>query len=181
MLMSGFIRGVGILLLVCIPWVHAAETRDPQRYFFDESFGDLTEELENVRDQGKRGILIMFEMDECPFCHRMKATVLNQPDVQDYFKSHFLILPIDVEGDVEIVDFQGRQTAMKDFAFEQFRVRATPVFAFFDPDGNMLTRYTGATRDKDEFLLLGRYVVENIYLEEPFARYKRRMKQQAQP
>lgn len=179
--MSSKMRWFGILLLLWMPWTQAAETRDPQRYFFDESFGDLSEELENVRDSGKRGILIMFEMDECPFCHRMKATVLNQPDVQDFFKAHFLILSIDVEGDIEMVDFQGRHTAMKDFALEQFRVRATPVFAFFDPEGNLLTRYTGATSDKQEFLLLGRYVVDQIYLEEPFARYKRRMKRSAQP
>jgi len=149
--------------------------RDPYQYFFDESFWDLTEELETARDQGKQGILIMFEMDECPFCHRMKATVLNQPDVQAYFKEHFLILPIDIEGDLEMVNFKGEPTVMKDFAFQEYRVRATPVFAFYDLDGNYIkrARYTGATRDKDEFLLLGKYVVEKVYEEQSFARYKR--------
>lgn len=159
----------------------AAKPRDPEQYFFDESFWDMTEELQNVRDQGKQGILVMFEMDECPFCHRMKQTVLNQPDVQAFFKQHFIILPVDIEGDVEMVDFKGRSTTMKDFAFKQYRVRATPVFAFFDADGRYIkrARYTGATRDKDEFMLLGRYVVEKDYLKEPFARYKRRMKKRA--
>jgi len=170
------------LVLGILPLAQA-ETRDPQQYFFDESFWDLTEELENLRDQGKQGILIMFEMDGCPFCHRMKATVLNQPEVQEYFREHFLILPIDIEGDIEMVDFNGRTTTMKDFAFRQYRVRATPVFAFYDADGKYIkrARYTGATRDKQEFLLLGQYVVEQAYLKEPFARYKRRIKQQAKP
>ena len=72
----------------------------------------------------------MFEMDECPFCHRMKTTILNQPEVQAYFREHFLIFPVDIEGDVEITDFSGATTTMKDFAFKQYRVRATPVFAF---------------------------------------------------
>ena len=117
----------------------------------------------------------MFEMDECPFCHRMKATVLNQPDVQDYFREHFLIFPVDIEGDVEVVDFKGNTTTMKDFAFKQYRVRATPVFAFYDLDGKYIkrARFTGATRDKDEFLLLGRYVVEGAYKKQSFTRYKR--------
>lgn len=149
--------------------------RDPGEYFFNESFGDFSEELENARESGKQGILLMFEMDECPFCHRMKTTILNQPDVQDYYREHFMIFPVDIEGDVEIVDFEGNTTTMKDFAFKQYRVRATPVFAFFDLDGRYIkrARYTGATTDKDEFLLLGRYVVEGAYRQQSFTRYKR--------
>ena len=84
-------------------------------------------------------------------------------------------LVADVEGDIEVTDFQGRVTTMKEFAFQQYRVRATPVFAFFDLDGSYIkpARFTGATRDKEEFLLLGRYVVEGAYRDQPFARYKR--------
>lgn len=147
--------------------------RDPGQFFFDQTFGDFSEELQNARDQGKQGILLMFEMDECPFCHRMKTNVLNQPAVQDYFKEHFLIFPVDVEGDVEVTDFSGTPAASKDFALKQYRVRATPVFAFFDLDGNMVARYTGATRDSDEFMLLGRYVVEGAYKNLTFPKYKR--------
>ena len=171
--------GALILLLSGVASAAQEVPRDPQQYFFDESFWDLTEELQTARDQGKQGILIMFEMDECPFCHRMKNTVLNQPDVQAYFKEHFLILPIDIEGDIEMVNFRGEPTIMKDFAFEEFRVRATPVFAFFDLDGNKLTKYTGATRDADEFLLLGQYVVEKAYERTSFTRYKREKKKAA--
>jgi len=153
----------------------AAEPRDPGQHFFNDTFGNFAEELATARDSGKKGILIMFEMDECPFCHRMKTTVLNQPEVQAYFREHFLNFPVDIEGDVEITDFQGNVTTMKDFAFKQYRVRATPVFAFFDLDGNYIkpARFTGATRDKEEFMLLGRYVVEGAYAEQPFTRYKR--------
>ena len=155
--------------------VTAEVARDPGQHFFNDTFGDFSEELQTARDSGKKGILIMFEMDECPFCHRMKATVLNQPDVQEYFRENFLIFPVDIEGDVEITDFQGNATTMKDFAFKQYRVRATPVFAFFDLDGKYIkpARFTGATRDKEEFLLLGKYVVEGAYAEQPFARYNR--------
>jgi thioredoxin-related protein len=149
-----------------------AESRDPGQYFFDQTFGDFSEELQNARDQGKQGLLLMFEMDECPFCHRMKNTVLNQPQVQDYFKAHFMIFPVDVEGDIEVTDFQGNPTAQKDFALKQFRVRATPVFAFFDLEGNLVARYTGATRDSDEFMLLGQYVVDGAYRETTFTKYK---------
>jgi thioredoxin-related protein len=150
-----------------------ALARDPGTYFFDQTFGDFPEELSNAREQGKRGILIMFEMDECPFCHRMKTTVLNQPEIQDYFKEHFLVFPVDIEGDVEVTDFSGETLPQKDFALQQFRVRATPVFAFFDLDGRLVARYTGATRDAREFRWLGEYVVDGAYTETSFTRYKR--------
>ena len=153
----------------------AEKPRDPGQHFFNESFWDFSEELENARETGKRGILVMFEMDECPFCHRMKTTILNQPDVQDYFREHFMIFPVDIEGDVEVVDFKGNTTTMKDFAFKQYRVRATPVFAFFDLDGKYIkrARFTGAARNQDEFMLLGKYVVDGAYKKESFTRYKR--------
>lgn len=166
---------LALALLASVSAIAADKPRDPGQHFFNESFWDFTEELENARKAGKQGILVMFEMDECPFCHRMKTTVLNQPDVQDYFREHFLIFPVDIEGDVEVVDFKGKTTTMKDFAFKQYRVRATPVFAFYDLDGEYIkrARFTGATRDKDEFLLLGRYVVEGAYKQQSFTRYKR--------
>lgn len=165
----------GVLVLLSLS--SGAATRDPGTHFFDQSFGDFSEELANAKEQGKTGVLIMFEMDECPFCRRMKATVLNQPEVQDYFREHFLIFPVDIEGDLEIVDFAGRTVPQKDFALRQFRVRATPVFAFFDLDGKLIARYTGATRDVQEFRWLGEYVVGGSYDETSFTRFKRERQQ----
>lgn len=151
------------------------EIRSAETHFFDQTFGDFSEELQTARDAGKSGILLMFEMDECPFCHRMKQTVLNRSDVQDYFKQHFLIFPVDIEGDIEVVDFDGNSTTQKDFAFEQHRVRATPVFGFFDLQGEPIkrARFTGATNGPEEFMLLGRYVVDKVYDEMSFTRFKR--------
>lgn len=158
-----------------------SEVRDPHTFFFNETFGDFAEELATARDEGKQGILIMFQQADCPYCHRMRTTVLNRSDVQDFYREHFLIFDVDIEGDVEITDFDGRPTIEKDFAFKQHRVRATPVFAFFDLTGKRTARYTGATTDIDEFMLLGRYVVDEIYRSMSFNRYKREQQQKAQP
>jgi thioredoxin-related protein len=160
------------LLLLLIGDVTAA-TRDPEEHFFDQSLGNFSDELEVAREEEKKGVLIMFEMDECPFCHRMKSRVLNQVEVQDYFKQHFLIYTVDIEGDIEIADFQGNLMKEKDFAFKQHRVRATPVFGFFDLEGKLITRFTGATNDAQEFLWLGEFVVNDHYKTTNFSRYKR--------
>ncbi len=169
-------RSFALLLLAILPIAFSsahAVGRDPATHFFDESFGNLREELETAREEGKKGLMIFFEMDDCPFCHRMKREVLNRPDVQAYYRKHFRNLSIDIEGDVELVNFKGEQTTEKDFATREHRVRATPVIAFFDLDGKRITRFIGATRDAREFLLLGRYVVEGHYRNGSFTRFKR--------
>ncbi|MFZ5555351.1 MAG: thioredoxin family protein [Pseudomonadota bacterium] len=153
------------------------ETRSAEQ-FFDPKFGDFKSELESARKQGKRGVLIMFELDDCPFCHRMKQTVLNQAEVQEYFRKHFLVFTVDIKGDTAVTDFQGKDTTEKAFAFDH-RVRATPVFGFFDLDGRMAYRFTGATRDVQEFMQLGRFVVDGVHKQPgmSFAKYKQQAAQ----
>jgi thioredoxin-related protein len=160
-----------LLSLAGSSWATGA--RDPYKYFFNETWGNYQEELDNARQQGKDGILIFFEMDECPFCHYMKENVLNRPQVQDYYRKHFLNFSVDIEGDVEITDMHGKQMKQKDFAFREFRVRATPVIAFFDLNGKLIHRYTGKTSGVDEFMLLGKYIVDDVYKNMSFTRYKR--------
>lgn len=150
------------------------EIRDVAQ-FFDETFYDMQDEIETAKSDGKQGLLMMFEMDECPFCHRMKNTVLNRSDIQDYYKENFRIVTVDIEGDVELTNFQGEATTQKDFSLKEFRVRATPVFQFIGLDGEPLKngRLTGATKDSDEFMLFGKYVVDKKNEDVPFSKFKR--------
>ena len=149
-----------------------AEVRDPHAHFFQPKLGDFKGELDAAKQEGKAGILLMFELDDCPYCHRMKATILNQSEVQDWYRQHFLIYAIDAKGDTAMTDFTGKQTTEKAFALDQ-RVRATPVFQFYDLAGKPTARFTGAPQSKEEFLLLGRYVAEGAYKAMPFNVYKR--------
>jgi len=174
---------LGGLLSLLVP-ARAAEPRDPYQYFFEQSLGDMNEELEVAREEGKKGVFVFFELDECPFCHRMKRTVLNQPEVQEFYRKHFHNLAVDIEGDIEVTDFNGKETTLKGFASE-YRVRATPVLAFFDLDGNLLVRYTGATSGVEEFMWLADYYLQGVYKMKDkngrpirFSRYKRMRKKE---
>ncbi len=145
----------------------------PEASFFEETFGDMPDELSIVADENKKALLIMFETDDCPWCMRMKQTVLNRQRVQDYFKEHFRIISLNAEGGAPIVDFDGQDTSETKFALKLLRVRATPVFAFFSADGKLLTKYTGTTKNADDFLLLGEYVVGGHYKQGKFSKYRR--------
>ena len=158
---------------------HADDPRDAYKNFFNQTWGDFHEELANAKAQGKKGIMLFFEMDACPFCHYMKTSVFNQPKVQEYFRKNFLLFPVDIEGDLEIKDFQGKSIKQKDFAFREHRVRATPVIAFFDLDGKKIFHHVGKTTGVDEFMLMGEYIASGAYKDMPFIRYKQ-TKQQVQ-
>jgi len=174
-------RKIAIFGLVCSLFFPAMQgvsataevPRDPTKFFFNTTFGDFSEELQTAKDEGKKGILLFFEMDECPYCHYMKQKVLNQPRVQKYFRDNFLIFPVDIEGDIEITTFKGEVMKEKDFAFKLNRVRATPVFAFYDLSGKRIARHTGKTSSIDEFMLLGQYVADGEYKNTRFSKYKR--------
>jgi len=176
--MNKLIRvGIYLLLMSGIAMAYAIDDpHDPYKHFFNETWGDMPEELVKAKQQGKEGILVFFEMDECPFCHYMKTNVLNQPKVQEYYRQHFINISLDIEGDVEMTNFKGQPMKQKDFAFKEYRVRATPVIAFFDLNGKLVHKHIGKTNGVDEFLLMGDYVVEGAYKEMPFIRYKRSKK-----
>ncbi len=170
---------LSLLLTLMLASVSAALPRDPAKFFFEHTLGDLTEDLQDATDKGKKGVLLFFEQEECPFCHRMKTTILNQVEVQDYYLQRFLVLSIDIESDEEIIDFEGQPTTKKKFFAKIAKNRgATPVFAFFDLHGKLVVRYTGAASGVDEIIWLGEYASEEIYKKMTFSKYKRSKRRQ---
>jgi thioredoxin-related protein len=86
---------------------------------------------------------------------------------------------VDVGGDVEVTNFQGETMRQADFAFRENRVRATPVFQFYDHEGEPIVRFTGATSGVEEFMWLGEFVAEGHHKDTNFNRYKRDRQAQA--
>ncbi len=155
-----------------VPSAPAPAPRESMEHFFHQSFNNLPEEVELAREEGKVGIFVMFNDPDCPWCKKMKATVLNQVAVQEFYRKHFRILHLDTRGDTVMINFQGEEIAEKDFSLKTHRVRATPVFMFFDLEGNVTLKYTGATRSVDEFLWMGEFVVNGDYKNTKFSVYK---------
>jgi thioredoxin-related protein len=160
-----FLAVFALLLLAAIP-ARAAEAAA----FFDQSLGDFKVELDDAIKAGKKGVLIMFEAEDCPYCRKMKTQVLNRDDIQGYYRKHFAIFAVDVLGSVTLTDFAGKSHTEKEFANSQ-RVRGTPTFIFIGPNGKEMARYIGATRDAKEFMELGRYVVEGHWKTMGFGLY----------
>jgi len=154
--------------LVMSSLAHAA----PADAFFDISLGDYAAELKTAQQQGKQGVLLVFEAEGCPYCKRMRAQVLSQPEVQQYFRRHFNIFTVDILGSVAVADFTGKEQTEKAFA-RALKVRGTPSFIFIAASGREMARYVGATRDADEFMALGRFVAEGHWQKTTFEQYRK--------
>jgi len=167
---SKFFRNT--IVTVAILMVSAAlaadpETRNPREFFFTQTFGDLPEEMDLARDDGKLGMLLFYEAEECGYCKRMLSQVFNQRAVQDWYDERFVSIAVDVFGDVELKDFDGITLPSKVFA-DQRRVFATPVVSFIDLNGIEIYRHFGMIRTPEEFLLLGEYIEDKQYYDTEF-------------
>ena len=111
------LRRLALVALVLAPALAAAENygpkRDPMQRFFTPSLGDLKAEAADARAAGKQAVFVMYVRDDCPYCERMKRDVLSLEAVQDYYRSNFAVLAVDLKGAVPIADFAGRSTTEK--------------------------------------------------------------------
>lgn len=149
----------------------SAETRDPYQYFFNPLTGDLKAELIDAKNAGKKAVFLWFEQEGCPGCLHMKNRVLNRPDVQKFYREHFVSFAIDIYSSVPVADFAGRAYTEKTFA-ESLKVKGTPTLLFYDPGGKEVVRILGTVKEANEFLLLGEFVASGAYKSRKFADYK---------
>ncbi|MDI6750945.1 MAG: thioredoxin family protein [Rhodocyclaceae bacterium] len=163
---------MGMLLrffVLCFAWLalaHAAPGED----FFDTTLGDFAAELKTAKAQGKRGILLVLEAEGCPFCKRMREQIMSRPEVREYFHRHFVVFSLDVNGSITVTTPEGKEMTEKAFA-RSLKFKGTPTFVFFAADGREMARYTGATRDAETFLALGRYVAEGHWQRMSFEQF----------
>lgn len=147
--------------------------RDARGYFFTQSFGDLPEELQEAREAGKIGMLLFFEMEGCPSCRYMMRNVLNQAVVQDWYSERFVSIAVDINGAVELRDFDGVTLPSRVFAAHR-RVKTTPVISFIDLNGTEVFRRASVVKTPEEFLMMGEYVAGGHYTDIPWRDYLRK-------
>lgn len=143
--------------------------------FFDPFLGDLRAELQEAKRAGRKGAVLMYHFDECPYCQRMKREVLSRKDVQESFGRDFVRLAIDTRGAQPITGLDARTLPENAFARQQ-KVRGTPTFDFYGADGEHLYRHSGGVFDPAEFILLGRYVASGAHRTLTFFEYKQKQK-----
>ncbi|MHA1597916.1 MAG: thioredoxin family protein [Alphaproteobacteria bacterium] len=121
---------------------------------------DYPNEILEAKAEGKR-LILFFHQAGCPYCDKMRARVHPVPKVFDYFSENFVMIESNIKGNLDIVMPDGTEGNERAFA-KKIRVRATPVFIFYDLQGKPVLRTTGFI-DVDKFYLAGKYVIDEVY------------------
>ena len=96
-----------------------------------ESFLDLREDLQSATKSGKR-LLVIFEQKGCIYCKKFHTEIMSKKYVNDYVRENFVLLQINLWGDREVTDFDGKVLNEKKLA-SRWGVINTPT-AFFMPE-----------------------------------------------
>ncbi len=96
-----------------------------------ESFLDLREDLKEATEAGKR-LMIIFEQKGCIYCKKFHTEILSKKYINDYVRKNFVLLQINLWGDREVTDFDGKVLTEKKLA-GRWGVVNTPT-AFFMPE-----------------------------------------------
>jgi len=93
-----------------------------------DTFKDLQEDLDEANAEGKR-LAIFFEQRGCIYCTKMHESVYPDPELSDYIDENFFVIPLNLHGDLEVVDFDGDTLTEKQIA-RKWGILFTPSVIF---------------------------------------------------
>ncbi|MEM7564979.1 MAG: thioredoxin fold domain-containing protein [Pseudomonadota bacterium] len=115
--------------------------------WFKESFLEFEEDVAEARDSGKR-VMIYFHQDGCPYCARLVEENFQNPEIENFVKSNFDGISLNMWGDREVVSVAGQDFTEKTFA-AALKVQYTPTMIFLDEAGKVALRLNGYYPPKD--------------------------------
>lgn len=132
---------------------------------FERTSADLQKEVRAAGQDGKQ-LAIFLTLADCPNCLEMERTVHTNGALEQAFSRQFRSVRLDISDAAPLIAPSGKSSSAADLA-RSLHALATPSFAFFDQDGQVLYRYTG-TLDVAGLRSLGRYVAKAEYEKRPF-------------
>lgn len=129
--------------------------------WFKQSFLDLTDDLNEARAGGKKGLMIYFSSQGCSYCVRFNELSLGDASLAALVQKHFDTIGLDVFDDAEMVDTGGKPLRVKHFAKKE-RAWFTPTLLFLDSDGKRVLRVVGY-HSPQRFRRILEYVIGEHY------------------
>ena len=119
------------LALLLISPAHAVEVGDDGLHETDwmrDTFKDLREDLAEANEEGKR-LVLFFEQRGCIYCTKMHTEVFPRPEIDSYIRENYFVVQLNLHGDTEVTDFDGKALSEKDAA-RRWNVMFTPTIMF---------------------------------------------------
>jgi len=140
--------------------------------WFKESFLDLRDDLQEAIDSGKQGIALYFGQKNCAYCKALMEINFTKPDIVDYVREHYEIIPLDIWGSRTVTMFDGDELTESELAVME-NTNFTPSLIFFDEKGEVAFKMRGYYKPY-RFRAVMQYIVEDFYKTESFRDYLER-------
>jgi thioredoxin-related protein len=140
--------------------------------WFNLSFLHLKEDLQDAASFGKRGLIVYFGQDFCPYCKALIEGNFSRRDIEQYTRNYFDVMAIDIHGSRPVTDFNGEVLSEKAYAARE-KINFTPSLIFYDIDGNEALRLQGYYPPY-KFRAALEYVADAHYRNESFPEYLER-------
>jgi len=137
--------------------------------WFNLSFLDLNESLEEALNEGKSGLIIYFGRKDCAYCKALLEDNWGDPAIARYTQRHFNVIAIEVRGSRTVTDFSGKKWSEKDYS-TAMRTNFTPTMLFYNKQAQLALKLPGY-RPKYQFRAALEYVADAHYARESFRDY----------
>lgn len=137
--------------------------------WFTLSFLEIANDIEDVKAQNKKGLIIYFEHKFCPYCKAHLENNWGQDDIVKYTQKNFDVIAINVKGQRPVLDIDGKTYTEKTFsAFK--KTNFTPSILFYNTNKQEVLRLRGY-RPPYQFRAALEYVADEHYKKETFKDY----------
>lgn len=110
--------------------------------WFKDSLYDLQGDLQDAREEGKRGIMVFFSMGTCSYCQAIIEKAFQEKDIVSRLRKNYDVIGLDVFSDNEMVDPRGKTHWTKEF-FVAEKAQFTPTMIFYGEGGKIKLRLLG--------------------------------------
>ena len=137
--------------------------------WFKLSFLDLREDIREVQEAGKQGLMVYFGQKYCAYCKQLLERDLEAEDIQAYTREHFDVIGIDIHGDRTVTDLSGNELTESALAIRD-KTNFTPSMIFYNTEGQEVLRLRGYYPPY-RFRAALEYVADAHYKDENFRQY----------
>lgn len=179
------LRAVGSAVLISLIGFAGATGLDPLSFddaprtreilhphWFETSFLDLGQDLEEAVAAGKKGLMVYFGQENCAYCEALMEINFKTPDIVRYTREHFNVVALDIWGSRAVTTIEGATVTEQQFSIAQ-QTNFTPSIIFYDATGRQAFKMRGYYPPY-KFRAALEYIADDHYQAEGFAEYLER-------
>ena len=137
--------------------------------WFKLSFLELDADIKEAKEQNKKGLIIYFGQKFCPYCKAHLTKNWGQNDIVDYTRKNFDVIAVNIKGQRQILDVDGKTYTEKRFSALK-KTNFTPSTLFYNTEAKEVLLLRGY-RPPYQFRAALEYVADEHYKKETFRNY----------